>query len=892
MVNVKNRKIINELSAKNMKANKTRNKIAIAAIILTTVLFTSLFTILITVQHSSEEQSFRQVGGKAHGTFKYVTEDIIDELSGDELIKTDLKRLVISSPTEAPFNKQHTEISYMDKACVDDYFCTPEHGRLPKEGTMEAICDSKVLDMLGIEPKEGAEITVTYNIGYEGMENCIHVTDTFTLVGWWTHDEAINCCHIIVPLSYANEKFAEYKPIDNDDTVGTWAYSVFFKSAKNIEKNMKQVLENHGYQNEDAGKDNYVDTGINWAYSEAQLDARTDVTTILEAAVMIVVFIVTGYLIIYNIFQISVVNDIRFYGLLKTIGTTRRQLKKIIYRQAFRLSVIGIPLGLIIGYLCGNIIVPFVMNSMDGNGKAYMTFNPLIFVGATVFSIITVFISLTKPGKIAGKVSPVEAVKYTDVTNIKKKKSKVKGRQSVYHMAFANLGRNKKKTILVVMSFSLSVVILHVVVTFVKGFDADKFLENLVISDYEIASASYFQNNWGYGEDDDTLSEELISKINSYAGVTAGGRIYGYTDDVKTLVTEEWYRNNYNNTFLTEEEINQTVEILKEGDMIADMPGIYGMDEYPLNKLGVINGDISKLKDKDKKYILAVYMTDDYGNVIENSNFAKIGDKVELTYQTWEIFNTKTNKIISKKEAYNGSIPDSDMDYRIKDTWKETYIVAAEVTVPHAMSYRYYGRAEFVMDTDTFLKDTKTDKTMVYMFDTTDEDNEDIGNFVKNYTEEIDTSLDYDSRAKYMDAFNELIQMFVIIGGGLCIIVGIIGVLNFIYAIVTSMMTRKREFAMLRSIGMTVKQLKHMLMTEGVWYSVLAIISSFIICILISLFIGKVIGSIFWFFTYHFTLIPFMIITPIFLIMGIVVPYVVFGYAKQDSIVDELRNAD
>ena len=442
------------------------------------------------------------------------------------------------------------------------------------------------------------------------------------------------------------------------------------------------------------------------------------------------------------------------------------------------------------------------------------------------------------------------------------------------------------------MSFSLSVVILHVVVTFVKGFDADKFLENLVISDYEIANASYFQSRWGYGGADEALSEEIISEINSYDGVTDGGHIYGFTENASTLVTEEWYRNSYGNIGLTEEEINQNIEILKEGDMIADVVGIYGMDEYPLSKLKVIDGDISKLKDKEQKYILAVYMGDDYGNAMENTNFAKTGDKVELIYQTWEIFNTKTNKTISEEEAYSGSIPDSDIDYRIKDTWKETYIVAAEVTVPYAMSYRHFGEAEFVMNADTFLKDTKTDKTMVYMFDTTDEANEEIGNFLKNYTEKIDTSLDYDSRAKYMDEFNELIQMFVFIGGGLCAVVGIIGVLNFIYAILTSIMTRKHEFAMLRSIGMTVNQLKHMLMTEGVWYSVLAIISSFIICILISLFIGKVIGSMFWFFTYNFTLLPFMIITPIFLIMGIAVPYLVFRYAKQDSIVDELRNAE
>lgn len=888
MVNVKNSKIINELSIKNMKSNKTRNKIAIAAIMLTTILFTSLFTILITMQHSFEEQSFRQVGGKSHGTFKNITEDVLDELSKDKLVKADSKRLFLSLLSESPFNKQHTELSYMDKACVDDYFCTPAHGRLPKEGTMEAICDSKVLKMLGVEPEDGAEITVTYDIGYG--KSRIHVTDTFKVTGWWEHDEAIDCCHIIVPLSYVKEKLAGYKPVNNSDITGTWDYNVFFKNSKNIEKNMYQVLENHGYQTEDVNKNNYINIGINWAYTEAQINAKADTTTIIQAAVMMLIFIITGYLIIYNIFQISVASDIRFYGLLKTIGATKRQLKKIIYMQALKLSFIGIPLGLITGYLCGNILTSFIMKTMNGDGKAYMTFNPLIFVGAAVFSMITVFISLMKPGKIAGKVSPVEAVKYTDVTNIKKKKSKVKDNQSVYHMAFANLGRNMKKTVLVVMSFSLSVVILYVVSALVKGFDADKFLENLVISDYEVADASYFQYSWGVGNTGPSVSEELVSGINSHNGITNSGRVYGFTETATVSVTEEWYRNNYN--YLTEEELEQNIKSLRNGDMVDEFVDLYGMEEYPLSKLTVVNGDISKLKDRDGKYILAVYMTDDYSNVQDGTNFVKTGDKIEITYKQWEYFNTKTKEIVSEEDLSNGNVLYDDVDYRVKDMWKETYTVAAEVTVPYAMGYRHFGNSQFVMDANTFLKDTKTDKTMLYMFDTTDEANEEIGSYIKNYTEKTDPSLDYDSRAKYMEEFNEYIQTFVIIGGGLCVIVGSIGVLNFIYAIVTSIIARKHEFAMLRSIGMTVKQLKRMLITEGVWYSALAMAGSLIICIIISLFIDNVIGSIFWFFTYHFTLVPFIIVTPIFLIIGAAVPYIVFRYAKQDSIVDELRKIE
>ena len=131
--------------------------------------------------------------------------------------------------------------------------------------------------------------------------------------------------------------------------------------------------------------------------------------------------IFTGYLIIYNIFQISVAGDIRFYGLLKTIGTTPRQLKRIIRQQALLLCLIGIPAGLLLGYGIGAVLVPVVLRSTQlGVGITTISTSPVIFVGSVLFALLTVLLSCSKPGKMAAKVSPVEATKYTDAMQTKK----------------------------------------------------------------------------------------------------------------------------------------------------------------------------------------------------------------------------------------------------------------------------------------------------------------------------------------------------------------------------------------------------------------------------------------------------------------------------------------
>ena len=104
---------------------------------------------------------------------------------------------------------------------------------------------------------------------------------------------------------------------------GSWNLDVMLKSgSRHIANDIAQILENHGYQDQSAGAPDYIHTGVNWGYTGAQLSDNLDPSVVIAVAAMLLLIIFTGYLIIYNVFQISVTNDIRFYGLLKTIGTT------------------------------------------------------------------------------------------------------------------------------------------------------------------------------------------------------------------------------------------------------------------------------------------------------------------------------------------------------------------------------------------------------------------------------------------------------------------------------------------------------------------------------------------------------------------------------------------
>ena len=330
-MHVRNRSCVRRLAFKSLRASRIRNLIAIAAIALTAVLFTSLFTIALSINEGIQQANFRQVGGFSHGGFKYLTEEQFENLKDDPLISQYGERRFLGMPMEAPFHKSHVEIGYSDANEAHWQYCDPAEGALPQEGTNQAATDTHVLELLDVEPEIGAEFTLSFEVdGHPTVQ-------TFTLSGWWEYDEAVVANHVLIPESRLNEILDETGVEPGSGAggmTGSWNLEVMLKSgSRHIERDLIQILENHGYQSSEPGE-NYISTGVNWGYTGARLSDTLDPTVVLAITAVLLLILFTGYLIIYNVFQISVAGDIRFYGLLKTIGTTPRQLRRIIRIQA------------------------------------------------------------------------------------------------------------------------------------------------------------------------------------------------------------------------------------------------------------------------------------------------------------------------------------------------------------------------------------------------------------------------------------------------------------------------------------------------------------------------------------------------------------------------------
>lgn len=856
-------------------SNKRRNLITIFAIILTAVLFTSLFTIMLSINASYENSMFRQLGGYMHGSFKDVTTVQEEKLIKHKNIKAYGERMVLGMIADNSFRNQSAEISFMDDNTAKWSFIELEEGHMPIDKN-EVVMDKEALRLLGYEPKLGEQIELTFNINGDTDESSKY-TDTFTLVGYWEFDSLSPAHYINVSKEYAQE-FAKniedmgYEPIRID-------LGVMLSSSFNAWDKMMAVVEDCGYTYGEKSSDDSIRIGVNPGYTTSSMDGDEMLEMAIPMGAFLLLVVFTGYLIIYNVFQISVANDIRFYGLLKTIGTTQKQVRKIIRLQAMALCIVGIPVGLLLGFLLGSVLTPAVMETTTiSQNSLSISSSPIIFIAAAFFEIITVLISVSKPGRLAGKVSPIEALRFSDGVSGGKAKKTTRGAR-VTQMAIANMGRNKKKTTLVLTSLALSLVILNVVNMFVGGFDSEKWISQTMSTDFVVGKYPYFKFQ---GASQNYITEEDVAPIKESTIASNAGFAYTVDDIPLMRVSEDSYQE------YKVAQFDASYDIVAENGMLYIDSFIEGMDDFLIDKVNVVEGDAGLLSDRNNRYIALIVSKNDDGEYEISDNMPKIGDTIFIAGSTGVDFVDKRTGELATDDTYEHP---EYLEGTYLGLTEYEYKVCAYVDVPDSISQRQASLGYDVIVNSDWLKKDRGENVvpLFYAFDTDSlNDEKNAEEFLQEYCENNST-LTYESKAVKRSEFEGFKKMFTLLGGVLCLIIGFVGILNFFNTVMAGIIARKNEIAVLQAIGMTGKQVKGMLIIEGMIYTV----GSGLLALIISLvFIPAVNGaanSIFWFYSNHFSITPVLIFIPIMTLLGVLVPLMSYKGLSRASIVERIR---
>ena len=865
---VNNKKVIRSIAAKTVMANPGKSLVVVLSIALCTFMFSALFTISGSLIAKFQDSTNRQIGSSCNAGVKYLTEEEYCHLASDKKLKSISKSIYVATAVNDELNKIFAQVDYHDEASAKKDFCYPEVGRLPKKEN-EISVSSLILQAFGLkaDSKEDYEQLLGKNLSLKLHGKNGEQTKDFIIVGIHTGD-LVSMAQIILVSKEFQEKYApspttsyyeSESPAGFDECYGRIDAEVNFFFPLFFRYQTIKAIERNGLP---------ADTqfGINWG----SVGSSADFGTIAFVVLMLFTIFLSGYLIINNIYRINVYTDIRSYGLLKTVGTSSNQLKKIVKMQALYHSVPGIIIGITGGIIAGSLLLPMFMDGMaiskSIDSKAVINIWILLF--SALFSYITVRISVGKATKLASGVSPIEAVHYTENNSFRSKKRKQSASFTASRFAFRNVFKEKKKCFFVVLSLALSMTVLSTVFTLLIGFDENRYISHFLMTDFSVADATT-DNPAILDRVYDGITPSFLDEIKKITGISEIGNVYAnlsiqhlndrdYARFKKRLLdNEKAYEKSMrhlNNIYFDESGEHKFDEDVTEAN-------IYGMDDYALSTLKILHGNFDAEKFKTGKYILI----NEFSFGIENEN-----------------------------DYIGYFLPGETIAVNNADGETKEYEVMATIDIPYAVRIQSYADMDvnYVLPTDEFLDFFGKRAPMRTLIDATDEAEPVIENWLADYTKNAEPSLTYTSRSVFRKEFSSMTEMFKMVGGLLTTILALIGILNFINTIVTSVISRRLELAMLEAVGMTKNIQKKSLCIEGVIYGVLSLLFGAILSSIISILMIKPLESGLFFFSYKFTLLPIIATLPFLILVMILIPYIVYRRAMKETVIERLRLAD
>ena len=843
MNKVRNREAIRRLALREMKSDRRMVFVLVLSVVLTCIMFTALTSVGGSLINGVQQETMRQVGGNRMAGVKYVLREDYEKIKADSKTR-DVVYHTLVGDLENVKNIRAEVNCAGDEDAAKAGFSAPEEGRMP-ESFDEIAVSTLVLDEFGLPHELGTKIHIELSVDGEITEH------DMTLCGYWKGDKVSMAQQCWVSRDFADKYAPEPDTVFASDGnikyAGYYMVDLNFANSWDIEGKTAALLSRIYSDGE-----NIPQAGVNWAYTTSSVDGGT----LACGIVMLFVVFAAGYLIIYNIFYINISTNIRSYGLLKTIGTTSRQIRRMVRIQAAVYSAIGIPVGIVSGLMLGKVMTKSIMRIMNvysENSYAVSTkLLALICLISAVFTFATVMISCRKPCRIAAGVSPIEALRYNETDIHTKKKSKKSAKVTPLSIARNNMMRSRKKTVTVVLSLTLSMVLVNTLFTVLSGVDEDKFIKDSIVGDIVIKHSENTQN---FSDKINGITPEMIGEFEQAEGAEVHPVYFDY------------------GSILPDDEACEKVKMLYEknkdsGEHMEDLKAaverkkyqayIYGIDEETANYIEAEEGSIDIEKLKSGRYVIVnTYL---WSEKSEDENYVHIyhpGDMIELEDSKGE---------------------------------KHEYEVMAVGTMPYPLSIQMYGLffTQVVMYDEEFKGLAETLGASKLMINTDDESGR-VKEQCKAICEKDGSQLVYTDKQTYIDEFSGLMSMIKLVGGSLAGTLALIGILNFVNAVVTGIMTRKRELAMMNAVGMTDVQQKKMLMWEGIHYAVLTAVWSVIIGSGLSLFMGKNMEDGLFFFSYRFTLLPIMICLLILLLLSAAIPYVSYKVICSDSVVDRMR---
>ena len=814
------------LTLRYLKENKRRTIVTIIGIILSTALICGIGNIFVSLMDHQIRESIAN-DGEFHATFYDIKKDDISTITNSAGISKSALSENLGYARLDKDDKYMIQIKEYDENAFKGYQIKLKDGRLPSNDKEIVLSEESL-------KKSSKKIgdSISFNIGkrvdedgnsregdllaYEN-EKIINATKKdFKIVGTiekpgfeWNGSDAV-----VTGITYL-----DINNIDKNQDVNV---SISVNKPTEIYEIAPKIAKNLGLKLKDVSGDDYNNKqGIhyeNLSFNEHLLRLQgASAYSHINNSIYMIIIIVTVLVVIctiatvYNAFSISISERKKQFGILNSIGATKSQIIKLVFIEAFIVSVIAIPIGIVCGTISIDLVFRFIQryfeNSFIADMNLRVVYNLYIIIGSILIVLITIGISAILPAITAAKISPLEAIKNSSNLKI----GKVKDSKIVRFifktegvLAYKNLRRNKKKFRITLFSLIISVVIF---ISF-SGF-MELFIKANKVQSGQMNYDLYLYKN-GFVEDDKIINE--LKKLNGIENFSINNEY-----SIGTNVEE----NNINKSYKELIEKYFTKEN-KNDEVIYDFS----------NNLFCIPGDeaISKLKLKTGKFDKETAIKEN-GIILRNKSYyeepGKKGD-VSLT-------NYKVGDII---EAYEIGY-DEKNDKEIRKPVKLKVLATTEDLLPGQLSSSYMGLDFITYDEVGQKLGFNINKGRMYISTNKEENTRKaIKEIAEKYGYTVNDEIEYARKNEQsMMAMKVFVYSFVSV-------ISLVSITNIVNTISTNINLRKREFAIIKSIGVTPSGFNKMIYLESLLYGALSLIYGIPIGMGITILMNKTLGDV------------------------------------------------
>ena len=886
--------LLKRFTIKNLKLNKKRTIVTIIGIILSVALITAVGTMFMSARASLIEYEV-QTKGNFHAVFRDVdAKEINDFTLNRKVSEVFLSQNLGYSKLDGIKNeyKPYIYVRAYSKASMENLGVNITQGRLPENENEIVIpnhldtnggLDLELGDKIYLEvgQRQSGEDILNQNYEYIDDETLVYtVPKEYTIVGFMERPGSN-----IEPYSAPGYTAITYL---NTDKITSGTFDVYvrytidgLRDYINTTANLLGVddgLFSSVYDPEDVGSEEFMnnmeeventakyDFGIN-SYLitlETGMTQNSTLSALMSAAlVVIAVIIFTSIFCIKNSFDISITEKIKQYGMLASIGATKKQIKKNVYYEAFVLGLIGIPLGIIFGVLAAYILVK-ISNIMMTDFMAFdlvFSFSYLIILFSVLLGLITIFLSARSSSRKASKVSPIQAI--TNGENIKLKARKLKVPKIISkvfgvggEISYKNLKRSRKKYRTTVISIIVSVVIFIAISSFIEyGF--------------RMSSAYYTELGYNYAvycrDYDDTVAseEERMQEEHENLQILL---------DISKFENIERFSIPKSTNLELEKDEKYEQQLTDFGKEVKSSIVQYSQTD-PQQEIDIINV-VSLGKEEYERYLKKIGGNyEDYKDgaiLLDNSiSYDREGKTIQGSIYKWKKGDIVSGKIDGKDFSVNivDKTEERPMGMENMFTTNAFLIVSDELMESIG---NYYVSGLYIQSNAPYELDKEIEQYM--NLNEMKEDSLYIANMEESVREE-----------------NAIVLVISIFLYGFIAVITLIGITNIFNTITTNMNLRRKEFAMLKSIGMTKKEFNRMIRLESIFYGIKSLIIGIPIGILLSYGIYKMFEDNMGM-QYHLPVNAILIaIVFVAIVIGIIMKYSMSKINKQ-NIIETIRN--